>query len=272
MNKEIIILFAGLIVHVNQPGAFDFNNTAVLPRSGNHAAVLLVEEASLANTSVNWNHLQLPLPVDHHLAIANSVFNTTAPVLEMPLDQVRIRVDGTRGMFSKQEADFQRSVPSLKTQQPNCQLRDEVKNRQFVIADDGDNVPAFAAFIDYRGGTRKLKWPCSSKLAFPNSRWSRPRCVACVTEYRAAIDGNYVTLHVEDVKNNTTYEVKVKGRSTILIANVPPPMSAMAESHIPLHFAVVKNCAVPEAEIGGTCGGGYSPQIPNGDCTNSGYP
>jgi hypothetical protein len=284
MKTTIVIFFAGLIVHVNQPGVMNFDNTAVLPRSEHHLPVIWVF-GEVKGAPPDWIKKDVQEAANSY-GVAKDLFPSGGPVHVAALDRVRIRVTGTRGVFSHQEESFQKSVPPLKVLQPSCTLRDEIKKREFYL-NDGDKEHDFAAFVDYTGGSRHADayGYCRTMLAFPDANanhWKTQRCVGCITRYQADLEKNHATLVIDYEVTGKRYTVEVAGGSTIVIGNAPAP-GMTGSGHIPFHYSIFKNCDPPRTDVGGACTvseppkgkeflGTLFPNIPNGDCTNSGYP
>lgn len=250
--KTLVILFYGLMIHVNQP--WSLSNTVVIPKVDKHATTLRIPENSLLKFG------------DFQWIIDNSTKDGHVYVL--PLTKRKVRIEGTRGMFLDRRANWVDAAPPLKTLAPTCRLRDEVRNRE--ITDD------LIAYVDYRAGRLTPDSYFSDQLKFENtdSQWKNSHCVPCTTRYEADLDTDYAELEIDDA--GTKHSIRIAGNSQLMVTNLPT--ETVQFGHFDHNFAIFKNCSShATAKKGDRCTNtpGCPPPptpFPDADCTNSAYP
>jgi hypothetical protein len=257
---KLVILFFGLIVHVNQPWSLD--NTAVLPDAEHHHPVMSIPKSALAVPDDPW--------------LKGSCANDPCVV---KLKGFNVRVKGTRGWFSKMSPELIAALPSLKDLAPGCRgLRKEVRDRVPLLDE-------LASFVDYRGGRRSVETYYKQKAAFEDGPqpWKDPRCLTCKLRYEAELDGSEITLTFTEKSTGKTHDVRIKGDSTLEVTHIP-------DKYDPGHFGFAYNIFEPDercvglspmvypdklcdnyCDTGNTAVSTASP-FPQADCTNTGYP
>jgi hypothetical protein len=248
---KIIIIFFGLITHVNQPMSLD--NTAVLPHAKNHVSLLLVPRGLIA---------PIITPEDAWLSKWEKGDGTYA----IKLDGLKVRLKGTRGIFADLKETHKKHVPKLSRLVPNCsRLKAAVLNR----------IPnaQFSSFFDYRAGDVEPYEYFPAMAYFPNSQESSSRCVACKVKFEATLREDHAVLVFEE-KDGTEHTYQVAGNSTLTVQNTPIEAS---KGHFVHHYTVLENCWGPPLESKGECTNmprcklGEEP-YPGVDCSNSQYP
>ena len=248
---KIIIIFFGLITHVNQPMSLD--NTAVLPHAKHHVALLLVPRGLIA---------PIITPEDRWLSQWVNGDGTYA----IKLDGLKVRLKGTRGIFADLKETHQKHVPKLSRLVPNCsRLKAAVLNRT-------PNTQ-FSSFFDYRAGDVEPYEYFGAMAYFPDSQESSPRCVACKVKFEALLRDDHAVLVFEE-KDGTKHTYQVAGNSILTVQNIP---TQPTKGHYVHHYTVLENCWGPALENMGECINtpkcklGIVP-YPGIDCANSQYP
>lgn len=255
---DLTIIFIGLIIHVNQP--FSFDNTAVLPSTPHHVAKMIVRREDIANPRDAW--VMSVCKVDP---------------CEIYLAGYTVTVTGTKGTFSRMSQHLIDAMPSVTTLAPKCGgLRDEVRDRR-----PGANE--FAAFIEYRGGRRRLVETFRLKASFlAEPPWDGRRCLACAVAYEAETEDAYATLSFHSHAHGGVTELHVKQGKTITVENldrhVTPPGQPPPPNHFGYYYRIFErtNCEQPLPQISEEeCTTPYcerAGRFPQADCTNSTYP
>jgi hypothetical protein len=245
--KTLVIIFFGMMVHVNQPWSLD--NTVVIPRATNH-------------------HPELRIPKDAVPSPAGWMagFLVDNKVYVISLDGAKVRVRNTRGMFSNKRPNFVQHVPPLRTLAPKCKLSDDVRSRT-ITAD-------LRAYIDYRGGRVEPDSWFMDTLKFAGTPWKDGRCVTCSTRYEADLDGNFAELELELPQfPGKVLKAQVTGNSELLVSNLPNP--SVPFGHFNHHYFIYKDgCTGVMPTKGPRCTNtpGCPPlptPFPDADCTNS---
>jgi hypothetical protein len=252
--KTIIVVFAGLIAHVNQPLSFD--NTAVLIRALDHEAMILIPSDSVAENPADEWLLQFERPDELN-------------VYRIPLADRTVRLSGTRGVFCDRPQDILDHVPRLRSLAPTCGgLKEHVRER---IPD-----AEFASFFDYRGGELKtidyLRNQLKSTAANGDEHY---QCASCRVAYAAELRDDHAVLTFKDASG--THKIVVPAGSKIEVQNSPVLNTG---SHFHEFYKIFENCTADDTatveESARPCVRSRicNPVIPYpfGDCTNSQYP
>lgn len=203
----ILIIFVGLIAQVNQPWSFD--NTAVIPVAEGHIPTMSIPLHSVIGPD-KW--------VTDHAADGSTVV--------INLMHVKVRVTGTRGIFSDLMYDYVYGSVPVGTIAPTCKLRKEVRNREY--AED------IAAYIDYRGGHMMPESYLRYQLSFENTAWSIPRCAVCTAAYKAELRGDSATLLITELEEprpsnheprtpsaSAIHTIKIAPGTEVIVRNLP---------------------------------------------------
>lgn len=229
---KIIIIFVGLIVHVNQPWSLD--NTAVLPMAPSHAAELAIPYQSLIEPDEDWVK-SLPREDEDRIVIE--------------LENHSVRLKGSRGIFSNLTDAYQDAIISLSKVKGSCgRLREEVRSRQ-----PGADL---AAYFDYRGGRMSPHTYLYQKLSFPNTPLEPERCAPCSAVYDADLRGDEARLILRDKKNKTERVLRIRGGAELIVRNVPKEDTAPHFKHV---YSIYEKCEESGVE-----------PFPDTDCTEKG--
>ena len=252
--KTLVVIFFGLMVHVNQP--FSLDNTVVIPYVEYHRPKLRIPDTAVVNFGDYAWVTGFP-NVDHFYVV--------------PLTNLKFRIGNTRGLFSDVRQNFVDAAPPLHTLVPGCQLRDEVRARKFVPSD-------LVSFVDYRGGRiTPESYFTDHKVSFPSTttEWKYPRCVVCTTRYEAVLSSDNADLFFEDDQGKK-YVVRIAGNSALEVTNLPD--QSTNTNHFDRHYSIFKpGCTPAPVKLDGQCTNtpGCPPPptpFPDSDCTNSHYP
>lgn len=252
---ELTIIFIGLIMHVNQPGSLD--NTAVLPYAPHHEAKMVIPYAAIEG------------PVDPEW---DSITCDTEECT-VELAGYTVTVGGTKGVFSRMSADLVDAMPSITILAPKCGgLRAEVRNRR-----RGANE--FTAFIDYRGGRRRLVSTFNEKASFPSKPpWDVERCLACEVAYESDLEGDYATLSFASHEHGGVRQLLIKRGWTLRVEHLYEDGTQDPDkpSHFGYYYRIFEktNCEQPLPWVSETpCPDPHCKiPFPQADCTNSTYP
>jgi hypothetical protein len=247
----LVIIFWGLMVHVNQPRSLD--NTVVIPRIPDHVRELRIPENAVLNPGDQW---------------VTQFFYNASDEYRIPLENRKFRVEGTRGMFSDKHPTFFAAAPRLGQLAPHCQLRDEVRKRE--ITED------LISYVDYRGGRLTTESYFSNRLWFSGGPLGGRHCVACKTRYEADLQSDRARL---DFGEN--HVVVIAGNSAIEVRNIPD--STGTGDHFSHSYAIFKDdCEGYRGVADGPCKSTpvckyegpeeLPPPFPDADCTNTNYP
>jgi hypothetical protein len=266
--KTLVIIFFGLVTHVNQPWSLD--NTAVLPAVHGHAAELKIPKSAVIE----------PAPwLDAFDAGSEYV---------IPLAGLQVRVRNTRGMFTDKRPEFFASVPRLKQLAPRLKLARIVRRRQ--------ESKRLSAFIDYRGGRVTTDSFYAQKLILKPGD-TTGSCVACKVRYEADLRSGEAQLIF---RRGLAHDVvRIAGGSTLNVNNILTADSIPSESHLGSVFSIFEGGSSQDFEKGDACDSSPlcdsveeialltnaatqrssaglealpPPPFPGPDCTNSHYP
>lgn len=246
--KTLVIIFFGLMVHVNQP--FSFDNTLVIPRVEHHHPVLRIPQNAVLNSEDPWVQQFLHDPEDEYV---------------IPLEDRKLRIEGTRGVFSDKHPTFFAAAPRLRQLAQKCKLRPEVRKRKIT--------PELGSYIDYRGGRLTTESYFPAMLEFESGPLAGKHCIACKTRYEADLRGERVQLTFAD-----GHVVVIAGNSAIEVDNVPPPAETSG-GHFSRTYAIFKGgCEGPRTRRSDACRNTpicrfeLPDPFPDADCTNTNYP
>ncbi len=246
--QTLVIIFFGLMVHVNQP--FSFDNTVVIPRVEHHDPVLRIPENAVLNPQDPWVRQFLHDAEDEYV---------------IPLEGRKLRVEGTRGVFSDKHATFFAAAPRLRQLAQKCELRPEVRKRQ-ITAELG-------SYIDYRGGRLTTESYFFKMLKFESGPLAGKHCIACKTRYEVDLRGDQAQLAFAD-----GHVVVIAGNSAIEVNNVPPDAET-SSGHFSRTYAIFKGeCEGPRVHSSDACKNTpvcrfeLPVPFPDADCTNTNYP
>jgi prepilin-type processing-associated H-X9-DG protein len=246
--KTLVIIFLGLMVHVNQP--FSLDNTVVIPRVEHHVPELRIPENAVLNPQDPWVKQFHHDPEDEYV---------------IPLRGRKFRIAGTRGMFSDKHSTFFAAAPRLGQLAQRCELRDEVRNRQITAE--------LVSYIDYRAGRLTVESYFPRMLEFESGPLAGKHCVACKTRYEADLRGDRAQLVFAD-----GHVVVIAGNSAIEVDNLPEP-GETSTGHFSRAYTIFKDgCEGPRAYPSGQCKNTpvcrfqVEPPFPDADCTNTNYP
>ena len=258
----LTIIFFGLIVHVNQP--FSWANTAVIPYSAQHTALIHIPEGAL----------QYP---NDAFVKSRGTYDANSKEYQILLDGFVIKVKGTRGVLSNLDQELVDSEPPLAKLAPTCRLRLDVRTRTTHPND-------LISFIDYRGGRLTTVSYFPNQLKFPKSTDATLRdgiCVDCKVQYEADLKGETATLNFTDTTG--THDVVIKADSTLTVTNLLP--DGVHLDHFDAHFRIFENCTPMKFLPGNPCKDKEyckeatvstllhpKPPFPDADCTNSHFP
>lgn len=211
--KTIIIIFFGLIVHVNQPDSFD--DTAVLPAAPFHVQKMLIPVGSVLNPQDAWVQRQPQVGSNY----------------EISLENLDVRLQGTTGTFCNKDA-IVTAVPKLPTISPRCGgLKRAVRER--------DNTSKLVAYVDYGAGKLSVESYFPKKLGFGKDPDKDPQsCVACRVRYEGTLAGDEALL-VFTEENGTTHEIRVSKGAQLEVQNLP---EYMLGKHFHFHYEILNDC------------------------------
>jgi hypothetical protein len=220
--KTLVVIFFGLVSHVNQPWSLD--NTAVLPAVHGHAAEMRVPMSAVIDPDPWLSQFR------------------RQTMYVIPLEGMTVRIRNTRGMFSDKRPEFFSSVPRLKKLAPGCKLSQAVRRRN-----QSDHL---AAFVDYRGGRLTTESFYAQKLILAGGD-PTGTCVACKVRYEADLhDGEAQLIFA---RGNERHTVRVAGGSTLNVDNILRGDANPAESHFGAAFSIFEGCASHDFERGDAC-------------------
>ncbi|HXG59667.1 MAG TPA: hypothetical protein VNL91_11645 [Thermoanaerobaculia bacterium] len=249
MEKSMIVLFVGLIAHVNFPD-WQVQSTGVLLRAPGHEATLTIPDTATVrplNPGDTW--------IDQ--------YKQSGGGYRVHLDDMHVRLEGTQSVATQKTAAQKRHVPNLGTIAPNCKkLNPAVRARR----PDAD----FAAFFDYRGGTLTPLNYLREMLGFPGTKEADPRCVACYDRLDTALTGPEALL-VFSPSGGATHSYWVSP-TTLVVANRHPA----GGSHFDLYYKVLQSCPPVSPVADGPCTmercAEVEAMVPDSDCSNSQWP
>ena len=220
--KTLVIIFFGLVTHVNQPWSLD--NTAVLPAAHGHAAEMSIPKSAVIDPQPWLSQFE----------------RQTAYVI--PLQGMNVRVKNTRGMFSDKRPEFFASVPRLKKLAPGLKLSRAVRRRL--------GSEQLSAFVNYRGGRLTTESFYAQKLIL-GSGDSSGTCVACKVRYEADLrDGEAQLVFIRGTEQNL---VRIAGGSKLDVNNILTADAIPSESHLGSVFSIFDGGSSREFERGDAC-------------------
>lgn len=218
--NQIIIVFIGLIVQVNQPWCLD--NTAVLPygdptRGTEHVGTLQIPFAGVARTTGDTSQL---------------VLNELGDTYNVDLKNVDVRLQGTKGRFSTMSKDLVEALPPLSKLTTGCKLKQAVRDR---TATD-----RLASFVDFRGGRREPDTYLPKKISF-GAAFSE-RCTVCSVRYVGDLKGNTGVLEFRRAGEDTPFmTVEVKADTEVTVKNTPKDPNTTSR-HFDLVYDIYEGC------------------------------
>ena len=222
MRVDLVIIFVGVIVHVNQPWSFD--NTAVLPHVPSHKAELVIPKKDLAN----------PAELDF---IPHRVTNKDQVVID--LEGMDVRVKGTRGIFNRRTEDYKKAVPVLAKTGGCRKLHRAVRDRE----QGRSGALASGSFVDIRGGRMVPHRYAPDRVSFHGTDFQN-RCAACSVKYEAELRGDTALLvfRIGETRGESEAAVQklhLKKGAQITVANIP---TQPVDAHFEHSYEVFEQC------------------------------
>lgn len=255
MIKTLIIVFGGLIAHVQLPNST--TSTAALPIDRHHSATL----AFLKEDVVLGEGEELDEFFEHNLGGSGQYV--------IPLKGVHVKISGLEAKETDPQA-VRDMIPSL-TKVSSCKkLKKTVLNR----TPDKD-----FGFVDYSGGALMANTYFGSMGYVPDvPGWDVPRCMPCEMQLITQVVDDYATLSFI-TRNGKTHVVSLRAGARVRVSNSLDPIST--GGHKPPHFETYSTlfsdtCSMNHLQAGPPCRKGgmvcRQPAEPDPDCTNSHYP
>lgn len=216
--NQIIIVFIGLIVQVNQPWCLD--NTAVLPygdpaRGTEHVGTLQIPFAGVVRTTGDTGKL---MP------------NEARDTYTVDLKNVDVRLQGTRGRFSTMSKGLVEALPPLSKLTTGCKLKKAVRDR---TATD-----RLASFVDFRGGRREPDTYLPKKLSLGPA--FSERCTVCSVRYIGDLKSNTAVFEFRHAGEKAPFmTVEVRAETEVTVRNMPVNATT---GHFSLVYDIYEGC------------------------------
>lgn len=257
MIKTLIIVFGGLVAHIQLPNSTV--STAALPIDKNHSATL----AFFKDDIVLAPHEELDDWFGDFLGADGQYV--------IPLKGLHVKISGLDPKDTDVEA-VRDIMPSL-LKVSSCR-----KLKKSVVERTPDND---FGFVDYSGGVLMANTYFGSMGYVPNvPGWDVPRCVPCEMQLITRVVDDLATLTFINKKGATHY-VSLRPGTRIKVSNSALPNVMVPGGHKVPHFETYStlfsdSCAMNRLLGGPTCRKGglicRTPTYPDPDCTNSHYP
>jgi len=257
MIKTLIIVFSGLVAHIQLPNSTV--STAALPIDKHHVAIL-----SFFKEDVVLSAYETLDPWFDDFIGANGEY-------VVPIKGLHVKISGIEPTDTDAQA-VRDIIPSLLKVSSCKKLKKSVINR----TPDND-----FGFVDYSGGVLMANTYYGTMGYVPDvPGWDVPRCVPCQMQLITKVVDDVATLTFV-TRKGATHDVSLRPGTRIAVSNgiLPGPMPS--GGHKPPHFENYStlfsdSCSMnrmlggPPCRKGGlTC---RTPTDPDPDCTNSHYP
>ncbi len=215
MNLDVVIVFVGLMVQVNQPWSWD--NTAVLPYADKHKAELVLPTAALVDPREISEEFKDYRQVNGYFLI--------------PLQGYDVRLKGTRGMFNRRGQDYIDATTPLSRVGGCGRLLSDIRKR--------NQTEQIASFFDLRGGRMVPDTYLKQRISFDGTEF-RNRCAVCSIRYEATIRGEEAVL-VFTSMYGAVRRVRIRRGAQLVVRNVPNDKDSTGD-HFQHLYSIYETC------------------------------